>query len=96
MNVIVIGDFFVIVFTKLRNLFQQFDISDVVRNMRLQRQGMVQTEVRCDLHFFWRERHTVIILNLFFFFIFQDQYIFCYQVVLYVLRCLQAEENISG
>uniref|UniRef100_A0A8D3C817 Protein tyrosine phosphatase non-receptor type 13 n=1 Tax=Scophthalmus maximus TaxID=52904 RepID=A0A8D3C817_SCOMX len=25
-----------------------------------------------------------------------DQYIFCYQVILYVLRCLQAEENISG
>ncbi|XP_034565082.1 tyrosine-protein phosphatase non-receptor type 13 isoform X2 [Notolabrus celidotus] len=46
-----------------------FDISDVVRNMRLQRQGMVQTE---------------------------DQYIFCYQVILYVLRCLQAEETISG
>ncbi|XP_035040325.2 tyrosine-protein phosphatase non-receptor type 13 isoform X2 [Hippoglossus stenolepis] len=46
-----------------------FDISDVVRNMRLQRQGMVQTE---------------------------DQYIFCYQVILYVLRCLQAEESISG
>ncbi|XP_029025489.1 tyrosine-protein phosphatase non-receptor type 13 isoform X2 [Betta splendens] len=46
-----------------------FDISDVVRNMRLQRHGMVQTE---------------------------DQYIFCYQVILYVLRCLQAEENISG
>uniref|UniRef100_A0A672HFP7 Protein tyrosine phosphatase non-receptor type 13 n=1 Tax=Salarias fasciatus TaxID=181472 RepID=A0A672HFP7_SALFA len=46
-----------------------FDISDVVRNMRLQRQGMVQTE---------------------------DQYIFCYQVILYVLRCLQAEEHISG
>uniref|UniRef100_H3C1Z1 Tyrosine-protein phosphatase non-receptor type 13 n=1 Tax=Tetraodon nigroviridis TaxID=99883 RepID=H3C1Z1_TETNG len=42
-----------------------FDISDVVRNMRLQRHGMVQTE---------------------------DQYIFCYQVILYVLRCLQAEE----
>ncbi|XP_026209432.1 tyrosine-protein phosphatase non-receptor type 13 isoform X2 [Anabas testudineus] len=46
-----------------------FDISDVVRNMRLQRHGMIQTE---------------------------DQYIFCYQVILYVLRCLQAEENISG
>ncbi|KAM9306684.1 tyrosine-protein phosphatase non-receptor type 13 isoform 2-T2 [Pholidichthys leucotaenia] len=46
-----------------------FDISDVVRNMRLQRQGMVQTE---------------------------DQYIFCYQVILYVLRCILAEENISG
>ena len=26
----------------------------------------------------------------------QDQYIFCYQVILYVLRCLQAEESISG
>uniref|UniRef100_A0AAY4EZ05 Tyrosine-protein phosphatase non-receptor type 20 n=1 Tax=Denticeps clupeoides TaxID=299321 RepID=A0AAY4EZ05_9TELE len=46
-----------------------FDISDVVRTMRLQRQGMVQTE---------------------------EQYIFCYQVILYVLRCLQAEEKISG
>ncbi|XP_046724590.1 tyrosine-protein phosphatase non-receptor type 13 isoform X4 [Silurus meridionalis] len=46
-----------------------FDISDVVRTMRLQRQGMVQTE---------------------------DQYIFCYQVILYVLRCLQAEEKMSG
>ncbi|XP_063066677.1 tyrosine-protein phosphatase non-receptor type 13 isoform X2 [Engraulis encrasicolus] len=46
-----------------------FDISDVVRTMRLQRHGMVQTE---------------------------EQYIFCYQVILYVLRCLQAEENISG
>uniref|UniRef100_A0A3Q2D4S0 Protein tyrosine phosphatase non-receptor type 13 n=1 Tax=Cyprinodon variegatus TaxID=28743 RepID=A0A3Q2D4S0_CYPVA len=46
-----------------------FDISDVVRNMRLQRHGMIQTE---------------------------EQYIFCYQVILYVLRCLQAEENVSG
>ncbi|XP_058270709.1 tyrosine-protein phosphatase non-receptor type 13 isoform X2 [Hemibagrus wyckioides] len=46
-----------------------FDISDVVRTMRLQRQGMVQTE---------------------------EQYIFCYQVILYVLRCLQAEEKMSG
>jgi len=27
------------------NISLQFDISDVVRNMRLQRQGMVQTEV---------------------------------------------------
>uniref|UniRef100_H3B2S0 Tyrosine-protein phosphatase non-receptor type 13 n=1 Tax=Latimeria chalumnae TaxID=7897 RepID=H3B2S0_LATCH len=46
-----------------RNL--DFDISDIVRTMRLQRHGMIQTE---------------------------DQYIFCYQVILYVLRCLQAEE----
>ncbi|XP_060747703.1 tyrosine-protein phosphatase non-receptor type 13 isoform X3 [Tachysurus vachellii] len=46
-----------------------FDISDVVRTMRLQRQGMVQTE---------------------------EQYIFCYQVILYVLRCLQAEEKMLG
>ncbi|XP_061118518.1 tyrosine-protein phosphatase non-receptor type 13 isoform X3 [Conger conger] len=46
-----------------------FDISDVVRSMRLQRHGMVQTE---------------------------EQYIFCYQVILYVLRCLQADEKISG
>ncbi|XP_051959846.1 tyrosine-protein phosphatase non-receptor type 13 isoform X2 [Xyrauchen texanus] len=46
-----------------------FDISDVVRTMRLQRHGMVQTE---------------------------EQYIFCYQVILYVLRCLQAEEKLSG
>ncbi|XP_026090949.1 tyrosine-protein phosphatase non-receptor type 13-like isoform X4 [Carassius auratus] len=46
-----------------------FDVSDVVRTMRLQRQGMVQTE---------------------------EQYIFCYQVILYVLRCLQAEEKLSG
>ncbi|KAJ8402332.1 hypothetical protein AAFF_G00368210 [Aldrovandia affinis] len=46
-----------------------FDISDVVRTMRLQRHGMVQTE---------------------------EQYIFCYQVILYVLRCLQADEKISG
>ncbi|XP_063271048.1 tyrosine-protein phosphatase non-receptor type 13 isoform X2 [Prinia subflava] len=43
-----------------------FDISDVVRTMRLQRHGMVQTE---------------------------DQYIFCYQVVLYVLNYLQQEEQ---
>nr|XP_036877041.1 tyrosine-protein phosphatase non-receptor type 13 isoform X7 [Manis javanica] len=44
----------------------EFDISDLVRCMRLQRHGMVQTE---------------------------DQYIFCYQVILYVLICLQAEEE---
>ncbi|KAJ6657517.1 hypothetical protein lerEdw1_002452 [Lerista edwardsae] len=44
----------------------EFDISDVVRTMRLQRHGMVQTE---------------------------DQYIFCYQVILYVLKQLQAEEQ---
>ncbi|XP_019060495.1 tyrosine-protein phosphatase non-receptor type 13 isoform X14 [Fukomys damarensis] len=44
----------------------EFDISDLVRCMRLQRHGMVQTE---------------------------DQYIFCYQVILYVLRRLQAEEE---
>ncbi|XP_006055433.2 tyrosine-protein phosphatase non-receptor type 13 isoform X4 [Bubalus bubalis] len=44
----------------------EFDISDLVRCMRLQRHGMVQTE---------------------------DQYIFCYQVILYVLTCLQAEEE---
>ncbi|KAG8134361.1 hypothetical protein E2320_007483 [Naja naja] len=44
----------------------EFDISEVVRLMRLQRHGMVQTE---------------------------DQYIFCYQVILYVLRRLQAEEQ---
>uniref|UniRef100_A0A8B9SIT3 Tyrosine-protein phosphatase non-receptor type 13 n=1 Tax=Anas platyrhynchos TaxID=8839 RepID=A0A8B9SIT3_ANAPL len=43
-----------------------FDISDLVRTMRLQRHGMVQTE---------------------------DQYIFCYQVVLYVLNHLQQEEQ---
>ncbi|XP_036083634.1 tyrosine-protein phosphatase non-receptor type 13 isoform X10 [Rousettus aegyptiacus] len=44
----------------------EFDISDLVRCMRLQRHGMVQTE---------------------------DQYIFCYQVILYVLTRLQAEEQ---
>lgn len=36
----------------LISLSQQFDISDVVRNMRLQRQGMVQTEVNFNvIHF---------------------------------------------
>ncbi|XP_045039634.2 tyrosine-protein phosphatase non-receptor type 13 isoform X10 [Desmodus rotundus] len=44
----------------------EFDISDLVRCMRLQRHGMVQTE---------------------------DQYIFCYQVILYVLTRLQVEEE---
>ncbi|KAF3825039.1 hypothetical protein GH733_005673 [Mirounga leonina] len=44
----------------------EFDISDLVRCMRLQRHGMVQTE---------------------------DQYIFCYKVILYVLTRLQAEEE---
>ncbi|XP_045647249.1 tyrosine-protein phosphatase non-receptor type 13 isoform X11 [Ursus americanus] len=44
----------------------EFDIADLVRCMRLQRHGMVQTE---------------------------DQYIFCYQVILYVLTRLQAEEE---
>ncbi|XP_051474721.1 tyrosine-protein phosphatase non-receptor type 13 isoform X5 [Apus apus] len=46
-----------------------FDISDLVRTMRLQRHGMVQTE---------------------------DQYIFCYQVVLYVLNHLQHQEQQRG
>ncbi|XP_010147559.1 PREDICTED: tyrosine-protein phosphatase non-receptor type 13, partial [Eurypyga helias] len=46
-----------------------FDILDLVRMMRLQRHGMVQTE---------------------------DQYIFCYQVVLYVLNHLQHEEQQRG
>ncbi|KAL1790941.1 tyrosine-protein phosphatase non-receptor type 13 isoform X8 [Sigmodon hispidus] len=44
----------------------EFDISDLVRCMRLQRHGMVQTE---------------------------GQYVFCYQVILYVLTHLQAEEK---
>ncbi|XP_037065125.1 tyrosine-protein phosphatase non-receptor type 13 isoform X4 [Peromyscus leucopus] len=44
----------------------EFDISDLVRCMRLQRHGMVQTE---------------------------GQYVFCYQVILYVLTHLQAEEQ---
>ncbi|XP_069486537.1 tyrosine-protein phosphatase non-receptor type 13 isoform X2 [Ambystoma mexicanum] len=44
----------------------EFDISDVVRSMRLQRHGMIQTE---------------------------EQYIFCYQVILYVLKCLLVEEK---
>ncbi|XP_028629527.1 tyrosine-protein phosphatase non-receptor type 13 [Grammomys surdaster] len=44
----------------------EFDISDLVRCLRLQRHGMVQTE---------------------------SQYVFCYQVILYVLMHLQAEEQ---
>ncbi|XP_072478672.1 tyrosine-protein phosphatase non-receptor type 13 isoform X9 [Notamacropus eugenii] len=47
----------------------EFDISDLVRTMRLQRHGMIQTE---------------------------DQYIFCYQVVLCVLRRLQIEEEMKN
>ncbi|XP_043935753.1 tyrosine-protein phosphatase non-receptor type 13 isoform X1 [Protopterus annectens] len=43
-----------------------FDISNIVRTMRLHRHGMIQT---------------------------QDQYIFCYHVILHILRCLQSEEN---
>ncbi|XP_056424718.1 tyrosine-protein phosphatase non-receptor type 13 isoform X2 [Hyla sarda] len=45
----------------------EFSISDLVRTMRLQRHGMIQTE---------------------------EQYMFCYQVILYVLKRLQAEENL--
>ncbi|KAM4708637.1 tyrosine-protein phosphatase non-receptor type 13 isoform 2-T2 [Discoglossus pictus] len=44
----------------------EFDISDLVRTMRLQRHGMIQTE---------------------------EQYIFCYQVILYILKRLQSEET---
>ncbi|KAM8939670.1 tyrosine-protein phosphatase non-receptor type 13 [Pelodytes ibericus] len=44
----------------------EFDISDLVRTMRLQRHGMIQTE---------------------------EQYIFCYQVILYILKRLQVEEQ---
>lgn len=62
--------------------------------MRLQRHGMVQTEV--GFHFRQVYCFIVLILILWVLFSFQDQYIFCYQVILYVLRCLQAEENISG
>ncbi|XP_063314846.1 tyrosine-protein phosphatase non-receptor type 13 isoform X2 [Pelobates fuscus] len=44
----------------------EFAISDMVRTMRLQRHGMIQTE---------------------------EQYIFCYQVILYILKQLQSEEH---
>ncbi|XP_075140709.1 tyrosine-protein phosphatase non-receptor type 13 isoform X2 [Leptodactylus fuscus] len=44
----------------------EFSISDLVRTMRLQRHGMIQTE---------------------------EQYMFCYQVILYVLKRLQTEES---
>ncbi|CAH2301689.1 tyrosine- phosphatase non-receptor type 13 isoform X1 [Pelobates cultripes] len=44
----------------------EFAISDMVRTMRLQRHGMIQTE---------------------------EQYIFCYQVILYILKQLQLEEH---
>ncbi|XP_018108660.1 tyrosine-protein phosphatase non-receptor type 13 isoform X2 [Xenopus laevis] len=44
----------------------EFDISNMVHTMRLQRHGMIQTE---------------------------EQYIFCYQVILYILKRLLAEEK---
>ncbi|XP_075059099.1 tyrosine-protein phosphatase non-receptor type 13 isoform X3 [Mixophyes fleayi] len=44
----------------------EFNILDLVRKMRLQRHGMIQTE---------------------------EQYIFCYQVILYILKRLQIEEH---
>ncbi|XP_053317697.1 tyrosine-protein phosphatase non-receptor type 13 isoform X2 [Spea bombifrons] len=44
----------------------EFDISELVHAMRLQRHGMIQTE---------------------------GQYIFCYQVILYILKRLQAKEH---
>ncbi|XP_072261558.1 tyrosine-protein phosphatase non-receptor type 13 isoform X4 [Pyxicephalus adspersus] len=47
----------------------EFNISDLVQTMRLQRHGMIQTE---------------------------EQYIFCYQVILYILKQLQAEEQHKG
>ncbi|XP_063775940.1 tyrosine-protein phosphatase non-receptor type 13 isoform X2 [Pseudophryne corroboree] len=47
----------------------EFNISDLVRTMRLQRHGMIQTE---------------------------EQYIFCYQVILYILKRLQLEEHQKG
>lgn len=62
--------------------------------MRLQRHGMVQTEA--SFHFRQQYDFIVLILSFYVLFALQDQYIFCYQVILYVLRCLQAEENISG
>ncbi|XP_040182579.1 tyrosine-protein phosphatase non-receptor type 13 isoform X4 [Rana temporaria] len=47
----------------------EFSISDLVRTMRLQRHGMIQTE---------------------------EQYIFCYQVIFYILKQLQEEEQHKG
>ncbi|KAM9330525.1 tyrosine-protein phosphatase non-receptor type 13 [Gastrophryne carolinensis] len=47
----------------------EFNISDLVRTMRLQRHGMIQTE---------------------------EQYIFCYQVILYILKRLQSEGDHKG
>lgn len=71
--------------------------------MRLQRQGMVQTEVIFLIYIYICFKYEVHLLktlhlssHIFFLSTLQDQYIFCYQVILYVLRCLQAEENISG
>ncbi|XP_053559355.1 tyrosine-protein phosphatase non-receptor type 13 isoform X2 [Bombina bombina] len=43
----------------------EFNISDLVQTMRLQRHGMIQTE---------------------------EQYIFCYQVILYILKRLQTDD----
>uniref|UniRef100_A0A6Q2Z351 Protein tyrosine phosphatase non-receptor type 13 n=1 Tax=Esox lucius TaxID=8010 RepID=A0A6Q2Z351_ESOLU len=46
------------------------------------------------MHFTHHFNNALIVT--FFVYILLDQYIFCYQVILYVLRCLQAEEKISG
>ncbi|KAM5194051.1 tyrosine-protein phosphatase non-receptor type 13 isoform 2-T2 [Mantella aurantiaca] len=47
----------------------EFSISELVRTMRLQRHGMIQTE---------------------------EQYLFCYKVILYILKKLQTEEQHKG